>query len=104
MLTFSLRHGHYDYKLNATLREHVAWKLVWRWRFLRKLRTARISPQQLKEMLDEGQQPLVADLRQRLDLQRDPYVIPGALVLSVEDLEARHQELPRDRDIILYCS
>jgi rhodanese-related sulfurtransferase len=31
-------------------------------------------------------------------------IIPGALHLTIEELEARHQEVPRDRDIVLYCT
>jgi hypothetical protein len=31
-------------------------------------------------------------------------IIPGALHLMIEELEARQQEVPRDRDIVLYCT
>ena len=34
----------------------------------------------------------------------EPTIIPGALHLMFEELEARHQEVPRDRDIVLYCT
>jgi hypothetical protein len=31
-------------------------------------------------------------------------MIPRSLRIAPEELERRHQEIPRDRDIILYCS
>ena len=30
--------------------------------------------------------------------------LPGALLFAAQDLETKHQEIPRDRDIILYCT
>ena len=34
----------------------------------------------------------------------DPYTIPGALRISAEELEQRHHDIPRDRDVILFCA
>lgn len=83
---------------------YVGWKYVMRQRFLRKLRIARISPEELKAMLDAGGDVMVVDVRDRLDFQVEPSIIPGALHLSTDELEARHTEIPRERDIILYCT
>jgi rhodanese-related sulfurtransferase len=47
---------------------------------------------------------MIIDLRQPLDIETQPYMIPGALHMAVEELERRHGEIPRDRDIVLYCS
>ena len=44
------------------------------------------------------------DLRHTLDVEADPHHIPGAVILSPDDLDARHHEIPRDRDIVLYCT
>jgi len=73
-------------------------------RFLRKLRIARITPEELKTMLDAGGDVMVVDVRDRLGFQTEPSIIPGALHLTTEELEARHLEIPRERDIILYCT
>jgi len=83
---------------------YVGWKYIMRRRFLRKLRIARISPEELKTMLDAGGDVMVVDVRDRLDFQIDPAIIPGALRLTTEELETRHHEIPRERDIILYCT
>ena len=88
----------------AVLVLHLSLKFYGRWSFLRRLRTARITPQELKEKIDQGETLLIADLRSQYDHRRDPYIIPGALVLSVDELDHRHLELPRDQDIVLYCT
>jgi rhodanese-related sulfurtransferase len=39
-----------------------------------------------------------------VEFESEPTIIPGALHLMIEELEARQQEVPRDRDIVLYCT
>jgi membrane protein DedA with SNARE-associated domain len=83
---------------------YVVVKWVQRRRFLRSLRIARIGPDVLRAALDGATPPLVIDLRAALDVAAAPYVIPGALHIAAEELERRHREIPRDRDVIVYCS
>ena len=62
----------------------------------------RIAPSVLKERLDAGDSLLVVDAR-----SSDEYAaahIPGAISLPLSDLEARMDELPRDQEIVLYCT
>jgi rhodanese-related sulfurtransferase len=68
------------------------------------LRIARITPDELKQKLDAGEPVVIVDLRHSLDFEAEPITIPGALQLSPDELEQRHQEIPRDRDIVLYCT
>jgi membrane protein DedA with SNARE-associated domain len=84
----------------AVVAAHLAYRMARRWLFLRQLRTRRVTPQRLKELMDAGQTPYIVDLRQTLERQSDPEMIPGARVVSLEKLE----ELPRNRPMILYCS
>jgi len=88
----------------AGLGGYIAWKFVARQRFLRAIRIARITPEELKTRLDAGDDVMIVDLRARIDFDAEPSIIPGALHLMTEELEARHQEIPRDRDIVLYCT
>jgi membrane protein DedA with SNARE-associated domain len=90
--------------LVGSLAAYILWKYVQRRRFLHRLRVARISPKELMEKLAAGEDTLIVDLRQPLDVAAFPQMIPGALRMAVEELEERHREIPRDRDIILYCS
>ena len=83
---------------------YIAWKYVSRQRFLRKIRIARITPDALKAKLDAGEAMMIVDVRDRFDFDTEPSIIPGALHMSIEELEARHLEIPREREIILYCT
>ena len=90
--------------LAVALGAYVAWKFVARQRFLRRLRIARIDPDELKGRLDAGEAVVIVDLRHPLDFETEPTIIPGALHLTTAELEARHREIPRDREIVLYCT
>ena len=46
----------------------------------------------------------IVDLRQPMDIEAFPQMIPGALRMAMEEIEERHGEIPRDRDVVLYCS
>jgi membrane protein DedA with SNARE-associated domain len=85
----------------------VAWisfKYLQRRRFIRKLRIARIDPDELKRDLDSGESVMIVDLRNEFALDEDSVQISGALRLTPEEIEARHEEIPRDRDIVVYCT
>ena len=82
---------------------YIAVKWIQRQLFLRTLHGARISPDELKHALETGT-PMVVDLRSALDLSTTPFVIPGALRIAAEDLERRHGDIPRDREVVVYCS
>jgi membrane protein DedA with SNARE-associated domain len=82
----------------------LAWKYTQRQRFLRDLRVARISPEDLRRKLEGGEEVVVVDLRGALDFAADPRTIPGALRVSAEELAERHDLIPRDREIVLYCT
>jgi membrane protein DedA with SNARE-associated domain/rhodanese-related sulfurtransferase len=83
---------------------YVAYKFWQRQRLLRELRMARISVDELRQKLDAGEDLVILDLRSSAALQEDPLVIRGAIHLTMDDLEKHQYELPRDRDIIVYCS
>jgi membrane protein DedA with SNARE-associated domain len=72
--------------------------------FLRGLRIARIDPAELHRMQLEGLPVFVVDLRHVTDFAADPHVVPGALRLDADTIDDRHGEIPRDRDVVLYCT
>jgi membrane protein DedA with SNARE-associated domain/rhodanese-related sulfurtransferase len=79
-------------------------RVIRRQRFLKKLVDSRLEPDELKRQLDAGEPVFIVDLRHPLELLPDPFVLPGALHFSPEALAARIHEIPRDRDIVLYCT
>jgi membrane protein DedA with SNARE-associated domain/rhodanese-related sulfurtransferase len=90
--------------LAGLLAAYIGYKYFQRQRLLRKLRIARISVDELHRRQEAGEDLLVVDLRSAADLRNDPFIIKGAMHLHLHELELRHVEIPRDRDVILYCS
>jgi rhodanese-related sulfurtransferase len=72
--------------------------------FLKAMRMARISPQELYRQVTAGERPVIVDLRHPLDFLAVPRTLPGALRMSPDEVEARWKELPGDRDIVVYCT
>ena len=83
---------------------YVGAKYFQRRRFLHQVRINRIAPQDLMTLLDNGAPITILDLRHPDDVAREGVKLPGALVVTAEDLRSRSHEIPDDQEIILYCS
>lgn len=90
--------------LLGALLVYVAYKFLQRRRFLWQLRMAKMSVDELKARLDAGEPLTVIDVRHARDVQADPDMIPGAIHMALEDIDGRYHEIPKDREIILYCA
>jgi membrane protein DedA with SNARE-associated domain/rhodanese-related sulfurtransferase len=88
----------------AALIVYVAIKYARRQRFLRHLRKARIDPFELKRRLDAGDHFVIVDLRTALDIETDPYEIPGARWIPPEALDDPHPLIPRGSEVVFYCA
>ena len=80
----------------------IGWKYVQRRRFLKQLQVARITAIELQDRLTAGEELFIVDLRSGYD--GETALIPGAVRISPEELTARGRDIPRDREIILFCS
>jgi membrane protein DedA with SNARE-associated domain/rhodanese-related sulfurtransferase len=84
---------------------YIGYKYYKRRRLLNDLRMARITVDELNQKLEAGEKPVILDLRSRAELEQNPSMIRGARHTTVDEIERRQkEEIPRDRDIILYCS
>jgi membrane protein DedA with SNARE-associated domain len=83
---------------------YILYKFAIRQKFLRDLRIARISVDELKRKIDAGEDLSIVDLRHSLDFEADPETIPGAIRLDSKDLAEKTGLLPLDREIVLYCT
>jgi len=88
----------------AALVGYVLLKYIRRQLFLRRLRIARISPEALKAKLDAGEDVTILDLRGALDVAGTPVVIRGSRWIPAEALDEHLTEIPRDRELVVYCS
>ena len=87
----------------------VIYRYIQRHRFMAELRGLRLEPEQLLAMIEQAQTagaepPFIIDLRHPLDVLTDPEVVPGALRIGPQELKLHRDEIPRDRDIVLYCT
>jgi membrane protein DedA with SNARE-associated domain len=83
---------------------YVTWKYLQRRRFIRSLRIARITPEDLRKKIEAGEEVVVVDLRGSVDFAAAPQTIPGAIRLAAEELASDHDQIPRGREIILFCT
>lgn len=86
------------------LASYILYKYVQRQRFIRSLRIARLTPEELMEKMRRGEPLVIVDLRNQFEFEANPRTLPGALRLLPEQLQERAGEIPRDRDVILYCT
>lgn len=62
-----------------------------------------ITPRELQELLDTRRPPLVLDVRRSADFDQDRSMLPGAERRNPEEVVQWAPELPRDREIVIYC-
>jgi membrane protein DedA with SNARE-associated domain/rhodanese-related sulfurtransferase len=90
--------------LLVLLGAYVGFKWWERRRFYAALDMARISVEELHRQMQGGGAPVIVDVRsttaQALELRR----IPGALHLPAQEVARHMGTLPRDREIIFYCT
>jgi membrane protein DedA with SNARE-associated domain/rhodanese-related sulfurtransferase len=83
---------------------YVGYKYFQRHRLLSELRMARITVDELHQKQEAGETPMILDLRSHGELKLNPGLIRGAVHMTMDEVEVRQHEIPRDRDVILYCS
>jgi len=86
------------------LAAYIAWKYYQRRRFIHGLRVARVTPEDLMKMIESGADVAVVDLRSSFEIELDNTKLPGAIWLDLENFDGQQEEIPRDKDVILYCS
>lgn len=82
----------------------IVGRRFYRRRFQRNANVGRIIANDLLRLIREGRKPFIVDLRHSLDMLTDPRMIPGAIRMAPEELSARLHEIPRDREVVLYCT
>lgn len=79
-------------------------RIVQRRRTLAEIRMDRVTPELLRTMLDRGDPLYIVDLRHPLDYLPDPRTLPGAVVMTPDRLVEMGSTIPRDRDVVLFCT
>jgi len=83
----------------------IAAKWWQRRRFFRALRMARITPVELHELRSRENAPVVVvDVRTGASRMSDPRRIPGARAMTFDEIAEKASQLPRDQEVVLYCT
>lgn len=64
----------------------------------------RISKEELKAKMEKGEGVIVLDVRASGSYDGSAVKIKGALRIAPDEIEARYKELPKDKEIIAYCT
>jgi rhodanese-related sulfurtransferase len=83
---------------------YIGIKYWQRRRILRELRMARITVSDLRQKQQSGEALTILDLRSSAALAEDPAIIPGAIHTTLDDIKRGNHQLPRDKEIVVYCS
>ncbi len=83
---------------------YIGWSWFRRRQLLRRLRVARISADELAALMAKSPAPMIVDARSKLELNEDPFAIPGALVLQGKRLEQAVADVPMFSSVVVYCS
>jgi membrane protein DedA with SNARE-associated domain len=89
--------------LASGLAVYIGFKYFQRWRIMKLLRVARISAGELHGLIVQGAEMVIVDMRNPREIA-ETQKVPGAIQMRGSELELRHREIARDRDVILYCS
>jgi hypothetical protein len=64
----------------------------------------RITKDELRQRLEQGEVTSLVDVRNSVQIEREPETLPGAVRIAPDEVERRYAELPRDREAVIYCS
>jgi predicted sulfurtransferase len=64
----------------------------------------RITVQELKTKMDKGEDLVIIDVRTGKDYEGSRIKIKGAVRIPIVQMEERYKELPKDKQIITYCT
>jgi rhodanese-related sulfurtransferase len=78
--------------------------LAKRMRDRRELERYSMTPEALHALMASNRDTLVIDVREPLDLLGDSVIIPGAQWFAPEEVRSNPSLLPKERDLIVYCT
>jgi len=90
--------------LSAIVLLYIGFKWRERSRLHAAMSASRISVADIRAMLDRQDAPVIVDVRSRTARLLDPWQIPNAVHIVPGEIIKRVQDLPNNRDIILYCA
>lgn len=57
-----------------------------------------------RDLIKYGKDIIILDVRRESDINTDKQMIPGAIHRDPEQVEEWSQDLPKDKEIVIYCA
>lgn len=64
----------------------------------------KISPDELKQALENNQDYVLIDVRRQSDFDEDPNVVPGAVWYDLDQIETWGEKIAADANMVVYCA
>ncbi|MGB7630119.1 MAG: VTT domain-containing protein [Candidatus Deferrimicrobium sp.] len=90
--------------LLAGLAVTIAWRAGYRFWLVKRYGGTRVDPDEVHRRMREGEDLLVIDLRRDDDFAASDRMIAGAARLRPASFHRHAMPLPRDRDLVFYCT
>lgn len=87
----------------AALALYIGWKALQRYRLARFVHSARITVDELRDIITGDAPPMVIDIGSNLAHQSRPH-IAGAALMDLDRIAREAMRFPTDRDIVIYCA
>ncbi len=90
--------------IGLTVGFYVAFKWLERYMFIRLMRMARITADELHDMLRQGMTPVILDVRSHAARKLDPRRIPGAIAVDIGAPERNLADVLPEGEVVIYCT
>ncbi len=82
----------------------VAWRIAYRFWLVKRYAAKRLEPEEVNRRVREGEEILVLDLRRDDDYAASDRMVAGAVRVRPASFHRHAHHLPRDRDLVFYCT
>jgi membrane protein DedA with SNARE-associated domain len=82
----------------------VAWRIAYRFWLVKRYGAMRFEPEEVHRKMREGEEIIVLDLRRDDDYAAAALMVAGAMRVRPASFHRHAHHLPRDRDLVFYCT
>lgn len=97
-------HGFLGWLIVAGVLAYFVWQVGYRLYLTRRFSVPRLEPDELHRRISEGEGVLVLDLRSDAAFDGSPVMVAGAVRVRPSSFHRHAHELPRDRELVFYCT
>ena len=97
-------HGFLGWAIVAGVAAYFVWHVGYRIYLTHRFSVPRLEPEELHRRMSDGDGVVVLDLRSDAAYDGSPVMVAGAVRVRPASFHRYAHELPRDRDLVFYCT